>query len=114
MSVCKLCMDEGRMEQEDGSFKVCDCSSGMSIEMERLRAVVGRAENLAKAVRAETAEECAKILDGREWSARQGAKDAVSNTSLLFQLGEEKAYRDGATHLRSLTPPPAAGEKGGA
>ncbi len=57
------------------------------------------------AARREAVEECAKILDGREWSARQGAKDALTDGSRFFQCGEEKAYRDGANHLRTLLPP---------
>lgn len=63
------------------------------------------------AARREAVEECAKILDGREWSARQGAKDALTDGSRFFQCGEEKAYRDGANHLRTLLPP-ATGTSG--
>lgn len=61
--------------------------------------------NLAALLRrmdARTREECATMLDGRAWSAAQGARDSLPESrSRTSQDGEAKAYRDGAAAIRA-------------
>ena len=87
-------MSDFDFAREARSFADANCSVSRELMAERLTALLRRS---ADAERESRAKEC----DGWAWSAGQGARDALSGDSRMFQLGEERAYARVAIALRS-------------